>query len=167
MPSSVPTNTQGALRTYADFTTWLDADGIFHGEDWYQDVIPYRANTTIAAGDAVMFVAPTATVPLSVTPLSTTAGEAYRFVGIAKESATAGQQCDIVVAGVVQVNIGSQTVAFGDMCTSPATGAAGVPTRVAQASVAATHIIGTMIGTYLSANDITGTDKAVVFVNKG
>ena len=160
-----PTNIRGSFRSVSDFTTWLDGDSLFIGDAIYQDVAQFRADAAITAGDAVQFVAPTASLPLSVKALTTTPAESLRFVGVALETVAAGDNVNVCVQGVCSVNIGSATVAFGDVATGPANTTAGVVTVLAQPTAAGT-LVGNVFGTFLSANDISGTDKAVLWVAK-
>lgn len=163
MPTTVPTNPSFALRTISDFTTWEDADGNFLGSDIYQDVAVFRANAAISYGDCVSFVAPTTTVPLSVTPSTTTASEQYRFVGVALEAASAGQMVQVCIRGVCEVNVGTADPVFGDIMSPVANTTAGVATVVTAANQTAAAIIaGAAGGVFLSADDATGTTTTAV-----
>src|SRR5688500_5568200 len=62
---------------------------------------PFRAHAAITQGQALMTVAPTEPVPLSVTPMTTavSTSDPWAFAGIAAASADAGDVVDVVVWG--------------------------------------------------------------------
>lgn len=148
MPDPAVLNPAGAYRNVSDFTTWADANG--HEIEYWRQVATLRANGTINKFDAVMFVAPTTTVPLSVAQLATTAGEAtaLKFVGVALEAGTAGGYIRIATSGFAMVQIGSATPAAYDVATNGGSAAGAVGT-VAAGSVAATNIVGSIYGVFL------------------
>lgn len=112
-------NPNGAFRTVSDFTLGLDADnGLVTPEC---NTVPYRANAAIAAGDALMFVAPTTTVPISVAKM-TAAAEPHIFAGVALNAATAaGQMVQVVTNGHCMVNVGGGTAAAASYIVIPET----------------------------------------------
>ena len=146
MADSVITNPNGALQTVTDFTTNVDAAGvpINYGQDGVQ---VYRANAAVSQYDAVIFVPPTTTTPLSVTsiPLNPTQVQMHLFAGVALNSAAAGQNVRVCRVGVTLVNL---TVTAANGSAAGAGSTAG--TAVAGASVAA--------GNYLCAGG-TGTSN--------
>lgn len=107
----------------------LPAAGFVNGQDStgadlnYGIGIEYtlRANAAITRGQALMFVAPTATVPLSVTPFTAAADEQI-FAGCAAEAAAAGDQVRVIREGfcTVKFDTGS-TAAFGSVFLQPVT----------------------------------------------
>ena len=116
------TNPNAALRT-------LPAAGFVNGQDSSGadlDVgvgISYtiRANAAITRGQALMWVAPTATVPLSVTPFTAAADEQI-FAGCAFDNTAAGDNCLVIREGfcTVKFDTGS-TAAFGSVFKQPVT----------------------------------------------
>lgn len=109
-------NPSGAFKTVADFTLGLDATGA--------EVVPelriatYRANATITQGQALNFVAPTTTVPISVTPMAV-ATEGRMFCGAAYEAAAAGAFVRVVIEGHCLINAGATTPAAGNFAILP------------------------------------------------
>lgn len=102
--SNIIANPNGAHRTITTYVSGRDADGIplVIGN---QEVESFRAAATILQGQALMFVAPTATVPMTVTPMTAAASAAtpWRFAGVALDNAVAGEQIKLVATGFVEV----------------------------------------------------------------
>lgn len=102
--SNILANPNGAHRTITSYISGRDADGIplVIGN---QDIESWRAAATILQGQALMFVAPTATVPMTVTPMTAAASAAtpWRFAGAAMEGAVAGEQVRVCKDGFVEV----------------------------------------------------------------
>lgn len=156
MPDATITNPAGAYRQVSDYTTWVGADGLDITFD--QMIATYRANAAVAKGDAVMFVAPTATVPLSVTGLTGSSNAvALSFAGIALDPAPVGGYARICTWGYCRAQVGTATPAAYDAGTvnGSATGALAV---VGSAALAAANIAGTLLGVFLAAKD--GTNMA-------
>lgn len=152
MPDATILNPAGAYRQVADFTTWVDGFGfeLNYGE---QDIETYRANAALAKGDACIFVAPTATVPLSVTGLTgNTNGVSLSFAGVAMEAIAIGAYGRICVRGYCRVQVGTAAPAAYDVAVrnGSQTGAVAV---TAQAAVDATIIVGMQFGVFLAAKD--------------
>lgn len=112
------TNPTGTYVKVTDFTTGLDASGfeIVVGKD---EVYTVRANAAITAGQALSWVAPTTTVPVSATPMAA-ATAVQNFAGVALESAAIGEQVAIQRRGFAVVLIDG-TVADGGFLLAPAT----------------------------------------------
>ena len=117
---SMITNPAGAFKTVTTFLSGQDSSG----DDLQVGLgITYslRADAAITRGQALMFVAPTATVPLSVTPFTAAADEQI-FAGAALHAAAAGDQVEVVREGfcTVKFDTGS-TAAFGSVFKQPVT----------------------------------------------
>lgn len=113
------TNPYGALSTIDDHRTGQDQEGLdimygFRGN-------MFRANATITKGQALMWVGPTATVPVSVTPM-TAAADPWRFAGVAMSDAAADESLLVAHQGVVIIKFdGGSTAAADDAVILPAT----------------------------------------------
>jgi hypothetical protein len=156
VPDATVTNPAGANRLVADFTTWVDGYGAELNYD--QEIATYRANAALARGDCAMFVAPTTTVPLSVTGMTGSSNAvAMSFAGVALDPIAAGAYGRICIRGYCRVQVGTATPAAYDALTinGSATGAAAV---VTSASLAAATITGLQLGIFLGAKD--GTNLA-------
>lgn len=117
-------------RPVASYLTGKDSNGVVI--ELAQDVNSYRANSAIAQGDLVRFVAPTATAPLSVetTPATATL-PAGTLAGVALAAAAAGDTVRVAkdlawVKGTGTAGQYIQTVATAGSISSTATAAAGV-----------------------------------------
>jgi hypothetical protein len=106
----------------------------------------WRANATITKGQALMFVAATATVPVSVTPM-TAAGDKRLFVGVANEAAAAGQSVQVVTKGFCLINVGAGAPAALDLFVLPATTTGVFDTTSTDPD--ATTVVGTVGGVVL------------------
>lgn len=142
---SAITNPFGALSSVSDFRTGKTDDGqeLQQGQMGW----PYRANAAINKGDMLMWVAPTQTVPLSVSPMTAaiTASDAWMFAGVALESAAIGQMCPVVQQGVVIINhVVADTPAAADVFGLPQT-----TTGLAETNAAITGLF--VAGTVLTA----------------
>lgn len=152
MPEGVVTNPTGAYRGVTDFTTWVDGNGA--DIEYERTVMTFRANATILAHDAVMFVAPTTANPLSVAQFAVTdtivVGNS--FAGCALNGAVAGDKCQVIVRGFARIQVGTATPAAYDVAkrAGSAAGAVGV---LASGTEAATDIIGTAFGIFLGVDD--------------
>lgn len=150
MGSRQITNPMAAYTTVTDYRTGVDAAGADLAYE--RKVEQFRANATIVKGQALMWVAPTATVPLSVTPMTAavSASDAWLFAGAAMESAEAGDTVAVLREGfgVVQTET-ADTPAFGNALCLPDTTTgdfatpADSPTGGAQVGV----VLGPEIGT--------------------
>lgn len=110
--SIVLMNPNAANRTVTTFVSGRDENGFeVHAPS---NVESFRADAAITKGQAVMFVFPTATVPVSVTPMST-AGDDRLFVGAALDNYAIGEQCLIATAGLCLVRVVDDTPAAGDV----------------------------------------------------
>lgn len=115
-------------------------------------VITIRANATIVAGAAVQYVAPTATVPLSVTPLIiANANCPILFAGVSLEAAAAGEVVRIVVDGPALVNIAADTPTIGDVAKKGAANGLLATNGTIGGTQDATIVAGASLGCFLSA----------------
>lgn len=117
MSSQILTNPNGAFVEVTDFRTGRDKNGL--EVKLPQKVEFYRAASAIVKGEPLAFLAPTATVPLSVTTMTTTItaanGGPSRFAGAAAEDAAIGDSVAVVVDGFTEVLIDESdtAVAYG------------------------------------------------------
>ena len=121
--SEVLSNPNGAHTTISTYVTGRDADGIPQviGR---QVVDTHRADATILQGQALMYVAPSATVPLSVTPMTAAVvtSDPWRFAGVALEGAVAGENVKYCSQGFCEVLFdASSTAAAYSLLNLPAT----------------------------------------------
>lgn len=119
---SVIANPRGIYLDVDDFTTGRDSAGI--PIPLPKRVERYRANADVSKGTALMFVAPTTTVPLSVTAMTTAVGasDPWRFAGVALADADAGYEVDVCVEGFCEVLFDSaSTAAAYSLLQLPAT----------------------------------------------
>lgn len=158
MADRVITNPLSAYRTVTDYRTGTDAAG---GDlEYPREIQQWRANATITKGQALMMVAPTATVPPSVTPMTAAIGasDAWLFVGAAMEDAAAGDTVAVLVRGygVVKTET-ADTPAFANALCVPdtTTGAFAVPADSATGQAQVGYVLGPEIGT---------TDTAFAYV---
>jgi hypothetical protein len=120
MGDTLITNPSAAYRTVTDYRTGQDADG-FDLEMGKSEVYHLRANATITKGEALMFVAATASVPTSVTPM-TAAADVSLFAGVALEGAASGDLVTFARRGFVIVQTeDADTPAFGNILRAPDT----------------------------------------------
>jgi len=97
------TNPSGALQPVTDYTTYKDANGV--PVQYHTVVSTFRANEAISAGQVVIFVAATATVPLSVgvLPASASAAQKVLLAGVALSNASTGQAVRVATSGIAVV----------------------------------------------------------------
>lgn len=148
---STLTSPLGAFTPVTTYVSGVDREGSFieYGTRWYL----YRANAAITRGAGLMWVAATATTPLSVAHM-TTAASMRLFAGVALEAASAaGKIIRVAVGGHCLVNMNAQTSQFGEYLVVPATNA-GELTRAATA-LDATTVAGSVVGTVLGIKDGT------------
>lgn len=151
MSNQTITNPLGVNQTVSDHRTARDIVG---GEVAYgKTVRPFRANANITRGQAVSFVVPTETVPLSVTP--TTAAGSHTFAGIAEDTVLAGRTVNVVVEGLAFA-IAGDTIAAGNAVGAVADG------EVEAVTIAATTLVGAVAGVALAA--ASSTDEVPILV---
>lgn len=136
-------NPRGANRTVTSFLEGVSEDGDIL--DAPCTVHSYVANAAIARGAIVMFVAPTATQELRVTPM-TSAADDRLFAGVAVESADAAGDVVVVATSGHALALCEDTPAFGDVFTKPTT--AGIA-NTASTDPDATAVVGSIFGTVL------------------
>lgn len=156
MADQALTNPFGAHKTVTDYRTGRTADGEELAYGNIRNI--YRADAAIAKGEVVMWVAPTATVPLSVTPMTAAAANNL-FAGIAQNAAAAGARVTVVENGHCLVDVAAETAAFGSVVTAPAT-----TTGKAEigATFDATLVVGSYIGTALGAKDSSNLVPCII-----
>lgn len=111
-------NPTGANKTVPDFTLGVDNAGELVTPEVAS--VPYRANAAVTKGQALMFVAPTTTVPISVTPM-TAAGATWLYAGVALNAAAAGGIVQVVTEGHCLINVGAGTAAAASYALVPET----------------------------------------------
>lgn len=159
MPSHSIQNPFGAHRQVTTFASGVDVFGEpFHTPAVVQE---YRANAAVTRGQVVEFVYGTTTVPLSVQPMATASSQ-IRFAGVALNDAATGETVQVCTHGHCLVNVGATATAIDSYLVKPAT-TAGVGT-VASAAPDATTVAGTILGTFVGAND--GTTFSPVFISR-
>lgn len=144
---------QGGFNVTTTFVSGVDRDGVAH--EYGTDYIVVRANAATVKGDVVSWVDPTATVPMSITPMPTASGQ-LDFAGIAMEGASAaGKYIKVAVGKFALVNVAAQTSAAGEYLIKPTT-TAGKGIRSATA-IDATTVAGTILGRFAGIKDATST----------
>lgn len=135
----------------------------------FNPVIMYiRANEVIAANQAVAFVAPTSTVPLSVEVLDVSdAFAAILFAGVALDAASAaGKIIRVITYGPAICNTDAgDTPAVGDVATKGAADGKVTTGGTLGGTWDGSDVAGTAVGTYLSAK-IGSTNTAWIFVGR-
>lgn len=161
------TNPLGAWQNVTDFTTFSDGSSTTLGRllDYPRRVDHFRANAAITQYDWVMFVAATTTVSESVTPMTgTTLTVSLTTIGVALETAAAGDLVPVCTSGIVLCNIGTGAPARGDVAVRNGS-AAGACAVVASAAWDATQIAGVGLGVFLTA-EIGTLNRAAVYINR-
>ena len=114
-----------------------------------ESFVTLRANAAIAKGEVVALnVTPAAGTPISVAKMATT-DDPRLMVGVATNAAVAGGVVTICTAGLCELFVNAQTVAYGDVALNPGTNAG--EASCSATDPAATTIVGTVIGTILAA----------------
>lgn len=141
MAEAILGNPVGAFNVVTTFVSGVDANGaeIEYGKSYRS----YRTGAAVVRGEALMFVAPTATAPITVIKM-TVAGTPRSFAGIALESAASGAVVRTCNEGHCLVFANAQTVAAGDAIRVPGTNAG----EASFSAVApdATTVVGTVLG---------------------
>lgn len=122
----------------------------------------FEASGTIGEGDVVMIDTLTSTDEMLSVKEATTTAEPAMIAGVALHDAVSADVVKVVVLGPAIVNVGTNTVAAGQVASRDGT-TAGI---AAGTTADATTITGDSFGVFLSANDVPSTDKAIVWVAK-
>lgn len=160
MADQTITNPAGAHRTITSFIDGADADG--NWLDLPRTVDVYRANATIVEGQALMFIAPTATVTVSVSPMTAAiaVSDAWTFAGVAMEAAAAGDYVRVVSRGWARIlHDAADTAAALSVVSLPDT----TTGRFAIAAEVVTNVrtVGFVAGIE------SGTDRSLAFIGGG
>lgn len=156
MPSRAIINPAGAYRG-ANFLTGRGDDGLPLALP-QAEVESWRANAAVLRGQALNWVAPTATVPLSVTPMAAATAD-HLFAGAALEDAAIGEQVQVCAAGFCEVLIDtSDTAAFGGVIGIPDATTGRFSTAAAEVDEVAS--VGICLGTE------SATDYAPALINR-
>lgn len=157
-------NPNAAHRTVTTFLSGRDADGIPLNYPQHQ-IESWRANAAVSRGQALNFVAPTATVPISVTPMAAATAD-HLFAGAALEDAAVGEMVAVCASGFCEIlHDAADTAAFGDPITIPDTTTGRFARGTAETDEVATVGIGygTEIGTDFSLARIERSGITHVF----
>ena len=159
--STILANPNGAHRTITSYVTGRDADGfpVIIGN---QEIESWQAGGTILAGQALMFVAPTTTAPMTVVAMTAaiTASDPWRFAGVAMEGASSGDMVRVCSQGFCEILFdASSTPAAYSVLVAPGTttGEFDIATDPVDNSINVGVCYGTEIGT---------EDKCLGYVNR-
>jgi hypothetical protein len=152
MAEATITNPTGAFRTTSDFIDGWDAAGELSLID--QRVVEVRADAAVTVGQALMIVAPTATVPVSVTPMTAavTGTHGWRYYGAALTAGAAGDVIQVIRSGIARVRIdAADTAAAYSLLLAPdtTTGRHAIKTAAAAGDI--------VVGQVLGIEDASGT----------
>lgn len=141
---SAITNPNGALSTVTDYRTGKTSDG----QELQQGQIawPFEASVAINKGDMLMFVAPSATAPVTVAPMTAaiSASDPHTFAGVALEAASIGDLVPVLQFGIGIINhVVADTPAALDVFGLPQT-----TTGLAETNAAVTglFVVGLVLG---------------------
>lgn len=155
-------NPAGAMQKSSTFITGVDDEGQPHAYGCL--FITLRANAAVVKGHGLSWVNPTATVPVSVTPMLVAATD-VEFVGVAMDAAVAaGAFIRCCVLGFCLVWMNAQTSAAGENIVNPTT-TAGELIRAADPTHDATLVAGATLGRVFGTKDAT-TNLALCFINQ-
>lgn len=161
MLGSFISNPFSALTAVTTFLFARDSAGI-EIEYGKGEVYTLRANATILQGEALMHVVPTATLPLSVTPM-TAAADMSLFAGVALTGAAAGELVQFVRRGyVIAFTDDSDTPAFGQVLLKPDATTGQFATAAAALAADGQPILGLVLSAEM---DGAGVRKAHVLVD--
>lgn len=155
-------NPAGAFVTTTTYVSGVAADGTPHEYGALTGI--FRANAAIVKGHGLGWVAPTATVPVSVAPF-TVAGTDLEFAGVAMEAASAaGKYIKVCLFGFCLVWMNAQTSAAGEILVNPTT-TAGELIRAADPTHDATLVSASILGRVFGIKDAV-TNLALCFVRQ-
>jgi hypothetical protein len=163
---TILSNPNGAHRTVSNFATGQDDDGnelVFSD----QAINSYQAGGTIAVGQALMLVAPTATAGPTVVAMTTAVAapnaDVWRFCGVAMEAASSGGQVRVCSSGIVRVlHDALSDPAVYDLLVLPLTSTGEFDL------IAGTPVDDTVcVGYFLSVTDAGTTDTALAYICPG
>lgn len=155
-------NPAGAFAKTTTFVSGVDDE--FQQHEYGCFYLTFRANAAISRGHGLSWVAPTATVPVSVTPFAV-AGTDTDFAGVALDRATAaGQYVRVCVLGFCLVYAAALTFAAGEILVNPTT-TAGELVNAADPTHDATLVSGTVLGRVFGVKNAT-TNLALAFIRQ-
>lgn len=155
-------NPSGAFAKTTTFVSGVDDEGQPHQYGCYY--LTLRANAAVVRGAGVSWVNPTATVPVSVTPMPTASTD-LDFAGVAMDAASAaGAYIRVCILGFCLVNMAAQTAAAGEYIINPTT-TAGELIRAAAPTFDASLVTASILGRVFGVKDST-TNLALCFIQQ-
>jgi hypothetical protein len=147
VPAQQITNPSGAYSGVTDFTTGRDSLGA--DLDYGCLAFPLVASATIVKGEAVALIAPTTTQPPRVRPFVGGTDAYALLIGVAQDSAAAGEVCQVVTYGFVLAQ-GDGSATAGSLLDVDAS------SHVTTEAVDATDVVGTILGRALTDDSTVG-----------
>ena len=138
------------------------AYGLTGVENSARIVDPFLTTGAVSEGDVLVFDVLTADGVVTVHSADVSADNSALIAGVATEDAASGEVVLAVTYGPAIVNIDDATVAAGDLMTFHATADGAADGTAGTAAL----LNGDYFATALSANDVGGTNKAIVYVGK-
>lgn len=155
-------NPAGAFVTTTTFVSGVDADGTPHEYGCFYTML--RANAVTRVGHGLSWVAPTATVPVSVTPY-VVASSNLEFAGVAMDAASAaGQYIRVCHFGFCLVYAAALTFAAGEILVNPDT-TVGELVNAAAPTFDAALVSGSILGRVFGVKNAT-TNLALAFIKQ-
>lgn len=155
-------NPAGAFTKTTTYVSGVDDEGQPHAYGCLY--VTLRANAAVTRGHGLGWVDPTASVPVSVTPMAV-AGTDLDFAGVAMEAASAaGAYIRCCILGFCLVWMNAQTPAAGEILVNPTT-TAGELIRAADPTHDATLVAASILGRVFGVKNST-TNLALCFINQ-
>ena len=154
MPDKTLSDALNANKAVTDFRTGKYTDG--YTLDMYNETVDAIANGTIAVGDLLTRVVPTATQGLRVNKVASggagTFLGAFRLAGICVKAAVIGGQTQYVKYGFCLAQVGAGAPVIDDMAVCGVT--AGQVDAIAGATgITAATFVGNVLGNFLGTKD--------------
>lgn len=162
MPITELGNPSGAFQKTTTYVSGVDDE--FQMHEYGTFYLTLRANAAVVKGAGVSWVAPTATVPVSVTPMPTASTD-LDFAGVAMDAASAaGQYIRVCILGFCLVNAAALTFAAGEYLANPSA-TAGELVNTAAPTFDAALVTGTILGRVFGVKNAT-TNLALCFIKQ-
>lgn len=144
-------NPNGANVTVTDFRLGIDASS--KRLDYFNESVEFQLSGTVVKGDVLIRVAPTAAGTPLCAAQAGIAPSGWQVVGVAEKSGVAGDVISVTIRGFTFVNVGAGTAAAGDVAVISATVAGRADVVAAGTGLAATTVVGTVLGHLLGAKN--------------
>lgn len=151
MADKTLSNPNGANVVVSDYRLGIDAG--LKRLDYFNETVEFQLSGTVVKGDVLIRVPPTAAGTPLCAAQAGAAPSGWQVVGVAEKGGVAGDVITVTIRGYTFINVGAGTAAAQDVATISATVAGRADVLAAGTGIAATVVVGSVLGHFLGAKN--------------